>query len=179
MNNALLPLDLNARIADLYNRMEESYNSYFQHHTYIEWAYLWEGLNQLDKSRRVRLVAKARANVTETEKLLARGTDLQVMCPLNEAGRCTLYNYRLMICRMHGVPAFFTLPSGVRKDFPGCPRCQLPVAAYEGVAPAIDRTTLYQELAQLEQEFRSLARQPPARVKLTLSQMIVIGPPKL
>lgn len=196
MNNAQLTPALAVRIAELYSRMEESYNqvagvldfscsgcdnnccdSYFQHHTYIEWAYLWAGLHELDQARQAALVARARDSVFETEKCLARGEVPQVMCPLNEAGRCILYGHRLMICRMHGVPSAFTLPSGARKDFPGCGRCQACVQVYQGETPVVDRTALYQELAQLEQEFRSQARQPLPRVKLTLSQMIGLGPP--
>lgn len=196
MNQTLLTQALSARIADLYHRMEESYtrvaevlgfscagcdnnccDSYFQHHTYIEWAYLWEGLHALEHAYRQTLEEKARDCLAETEKMLARGEVPQVMCPLNVAGLCSLYNHRLMICRMHGVPSVFTLPTGVKKDFPGCGRCQELVKAYQGEAPVVDRTGLYQELAQLEKDFRGQARQPLPRVKLTLAQMMVMGPP--
>ena len=63
MSNTCIAPDLSKKIADLYRRMEEAYDkvavslnfscagcpdnccdSFFQHHTYIEWAFLWEGL---------------------------------------------------------------------------------------------------------------------------------------
>ena len=103
------------------------------------------------------------------------------MCPLNESGRCGLYSHRLMICRTHGVPATLTRPDGQLLRFPGCFRCQEIVTstyAHEADAPAMDRTILYKRLAQLESRFLGERRGLLPKIKLTIAEMIVGGPPK-
>jgi hypothetical protein len=86
-----------------------------------------------------------------------------------------------MICRTHGVPATLTRPDGQLLRFPGCFRCQEIVSrAYpvETDAPAMDRTILYQRLAQLESRFLGDRRSQFPKVKLTIAEMIVNGPPR-
>ena len=193
----LLDPEISKKIAKLYGRMEEGYDdvaqqldfscsgcpdnccdSFFLHHTYVEWAYLWEGLNALPKERLEELTERAARYVTESEKILARGERPVLMCPLNENGLCSVYAHRLMICRMHGVPSSLTRPDGKKMQFPGCFRCQEQVGDREGV-PAVDRTGLYQELVVLETALLGHKRQIMPRVKMTIAQMIVKGPPQL
>lgn len=183
------------KIADLYRRMEEAYDlvarqldftcqgcpdnccdSYFQHHTYVEWAYLWVGLLALDPARRKAIETKAADYAAACEAALARDERPQVMCPLNEEGCCALYQHRLMICRMHGVPSSLTFPNGQSKRFPGCFRCQELVAGRSAV-PVVERAPLFRELAALEQEL--LGKQPGQRpkVKKSIAEMILLGPP--
>jgi hypothetical protein len=86
-----------------------------------------------------------------------------------------------MICRTHGVPATLTRPDGQHLRFPGCFRCQEVVSstfAVETDAPAMDRTILYQRLAQLETRFLGDKKGIFPRIKLTIAEMIVGGPPK-
>ena len=86
-----------------------------------------------------------------------------------------------MICRTHGVPATLTRPDGQSLRFPGCFRCQEVVSASFAVAtaaPAMDRTILYQRLAQLETRFLGDRRGLLPKIKLTIAEMIVGGPPK-
>ena len=112
---------------------------------------------------------------------MARGDRPHIMCPLNERGLCSLYSHRLMICRTHGVPATLRRPDGQHLRFPGCFRCQEIVRSRyseETEAPAMDRTILYQRLAQLESRFLGEKRQLFPKVKLTIAEMIVNGPPK-
>ncbi len=184
-----------SQLADLYARMEQAYDqvahaldfscqgcpdnccdSFFQHHTYIEWAYLWEGLRGLVPEKRAAIETRAREYVGRLLRLTAAGEPPVLMCPLNEAGLCTLYHHRLMICRMHGVPSWFLLPDGRKKEFRGCFRCQEKI---EGRAdfPSVDRTPLLRELADLERALLTAAGRPLSRVKLTIAQMIVTGPP--
>ena len=111
------------RLARLYSDMENAYNrvaekiglscegcpnnccdSYFRHHTYIEWAYLWEGIKTCSEKRRRELVSRAQEYVEHCLLATAQGKRPNMMCPLNEKGLCQLYKHRLMICRMHGVP---------------------------------------------------------------------------
>lgn len=150
--------------------------SYFQHHTYVEWAYLWKGLRALPQAQRESIQAKAKEHVRAASEMVARRSVPDVMCPLNEQGRCSLYAHRLMICRLHGVPNAFTLPNGRSRTFPGCFRCQ---EILEGQArpPVLERTEFYRRLAALEMEYLRRRAEPLPKVKLTLAEMIVQGPP--
>lgn len=192
-----LDSEFSGKIAALYERMEQAYDqvarrldfsctgcpdnccdSFFLHHTYIEWAYLWQGLNGLPGERREALLGRAARYVAESEAMLARGERPDLMCPLNDEGLCSLYAHRLMICRMHGVPAGLTRPDGKTMRFPGCFRCQELVGDSEEV-PTVDRTGLYRELVSLETALLGHKRHIMPRVKLTIAQMLVQGPPNL
>jgi hypothetical protein len=104
------------------------------------------------------------------------------MCPLNENGRCILYTHRLMVCRTHGVPATMQRPDGKQLDFPGCFRCQELVKkrfVHESEVPHVDRTPLLRNLAMLENELMGGKRHLYPRIKLTIAQMVVNGPPSV
>lgn len=197
MKDSILAPPMARRMKELYARMEASYDevaaalqlscrgcsdnccdSYFLHHTYIEWTYLWCGINQLEAHRQEELFARAREYVLEAEKALGRGSRPQLMCPLNEKGLCVIYAHRLMVCRTHGVPAVLTRPDGRRMEFPGCFRCQ-EKAALHAKAPQMERTGLLQELARLENEFLNNQRHLYPKVRLTIAEMVVKGPPSL
>ena len=183
------------RLADLYSRMESEYDalasrlglscaqcpdncctSYFQHHTYLEWAYLWKGLSTLDSEHTNMVLARARDNVRQAEKTLAQNQRPKLMCPLNEDGLCILYPYRLMICRLHGVPNQVRMPTGQIKQFPGCVKCQELTAHLDHI-PMLDRTSMYIELAQLERDYVGSRRRHLPKVDMTLSEMLVQGKP--
>lgn len=188
------------RLADLYERMHNAYaesasgaglscagcdtnccTSYFQHHTYIEWLYLWKGMRTLPPEKRLHFTSMARKAVRDINATLALGALPTVMCPLNQEGLCVLYPYRLMICRMHGTRNSFSLPNGEQRLFPGCARfTTLYPSSSEGRSiPTLDRTPFYQELAALEIELLRTAKKPMPRVHLTLAAMIAEGPPRL
>jgi hypothetical protein len=208
---------LHRRLGDLYRRMEAAYEarareaglsckdcpnnccaSFFQHHTYVEWSYLWRGLLELPEPRRRAIVSRAGDYMEEVSRALTEKRLPTAMCPLNSDSLCTLYPYRLMICRMHGTRNVLTMPDGRRRVFPGCDRfVRLPrpappdaaLAREEGNAapdagadearPTLDRTPFYAELAALEREFLTRAAAPLPRVSLTLAEMILLGPPAL
>jgi len=197
MEASILQPELAAKIADLYDRMEKAYDivarqldftcdgcpdnccdSYFQHHTYIEWAYLWAGLMELAPDRRKEIEHRAVEYAAACERALARDERPQVMCPLNEEGRCGLYKQRLMICRMHGVPSSLTFPNGKMQRFPGCFRCQEIVGERQAV-PTVERAPLFRGLAALEQEFLGPLQGELPKVKKTIADMILLGPPRL
>lgn len=185
---------LSRRLAALYQKMAQSFAaaapegftcegcatnccvSYFQHHTHVEWHYLWEGLNELSEEKRTRYVERARDYVLKTSAALAEGRTPAEMCPVNDEGKCGLYGHRMMICRMYGVPNFLLGREGLRQ-FPGCPECMKLLEA-KGEYPRVDRTGLYRELAQLELEFLGSRRNAAPRVDMTLAEMILAGPPK-
>ncbi|WP_232362489.1 hypothetical protein [Desulfogranum mediterraneum] len=200
MSELFLPPELSCEIAEIYETMATSYDevasqialscegcpdnccdSYFQHYTYSEWAYLWEGIRALEDEQLDRIMERARSYVEESGRILAQGERPQLKCPLVEDGLCGLYKHRLMICRTHGVPATLTRPDGQHLRFPGCFRCQEIVEdryAVETDAPAMERTILYRRLAQLESRFLGSVRHLYPKLKLTIAEMIVNGPPK-
>lgn len=200
MKELFLPPELSCEIGEIYASMATAYDqvagripltcegcpdnccdSYFLHYTYSEWAYLWEGIRALDDARLDRILQRAKAYADQSRVLIARGERPQLMCPLNDQGLCGVYQHRLMICRTHGVPATLTRPDGQHLRFPGCFRCQEVVNtafAVETDAPAMDRTILYQRLAQLESRFLGQKKGLFPRIKLTIAEMIVAGPPK-
>lgn len=196
MKELLLSPELSCRTAALFVEMEESYNrlaaaldfscrdcpdnccdSYFQHHTYLEWAYLWQGARALPQDRLDRILQLAGDHILRSEKALARGEQPREICPLNEAGRCCLYSHRLMICRLHGIPAAMTRPDGQQFNFPGCFRCQELVKQQKKPA-VMDRTGYFQRMVELEMALLGDRQRGLPRVKLTLAQMLVMGPPR-
>ena len=185
------------RLSKLYSEMEAAYdrvaaqiglscrgcpdnccNSYFQHHTNIEWAYLWKGLGSCSDEKQQEFINRAEEYVRQSRALLAKGIRPGIMCPLNDNGLCRLYEYRLMICRMHGVPNSFVMPDGNTKSFPGCVRCQELCSHFQQV-PVVDRTGFYRELASLEMAFAGPKIRALPKVSLSLAEMLVHGPPRL
>ena len=197
MNENIISPELAARLADLYTRMAGAYDlvagelaftcegcpdnccdSLFLHHTLIEWAYLWQGLQELTPEALHKIKARAKRYLSDATGSMAKGERPQIMCPLNDDGLCGLYQHRLMICRMHGVPAKITRPDGQALQFPGCFRCQELTVGREKV-PEVDRTELYQELADLERQLIESTHRTRPRIKMTIAEMIVNGPPRL
>ena len=185
------------QLSRLYSDMEEAYNrvadkigltclgcpdncctTYFQHHTHIEWAYLWKGMQACPDEAQQEFINRARAYVTQSQVLLAQGHRPSIMCPLNDDGRCQLYEHRLMICRLHGVPNSFVRPDGKKVSFPGCARCQGLYSDSEEV-PVLERTRFYRDLASLEMAFVGPKRKTLPRVNLTLAEMLLQGPPRI
>ena len=156
-------------------------DSYFLHHTYVEWAYLWYGFSQLEPSRQQEIQKRARAYLLECERMEARGERPQVMCPLIENGRCGLYQYRMLVCRTHGVPAKMIRPDGQTLHFPGCFRCQEVVEKLDSpsLCPSVDRTPLLKQLVLLENELLDGKRHLYPKVRLTIAEMLIKGPPAL
>jgi Fe-S-cluster containining protein len=93
------------------------------------------------------------------------------MCPLNLAGRCRLYEFRPMICRLHGVAHELHPPGRPVVIGPGCAeyeRCRGSARAGE----RFDRTPFYTRLAALESEFRT-TEGLQRRIKLTVAEMLL------
>jgi hypothetical protein len=188
------------RLAALYARMEAQYQaaavelgldcqgctqnccvSHFQHHTRVEWAYLWQGLKALPEEKRQIYLTRAKENLDSVQKSLAVGMTPNVMCPLNDDGLCGVYGHRLMICRLHGVPNRLSLPDGRTMNFPGCWQAQDLVKEREAkgeLVPVMERTPLYKELMLLERDFLGKRFGKEPKVDLTLAEMLVAGPPK-
>ncbi len=179
----------------LYRQMDEAYNriateigltckgcvdnccvSYFQHHTHIEWAYLWEGLMGLSQQERDSFVNLAREYEEKAKEIKRRGERIEIMCPINKNGLCQLYTHRLMICRLHGVPNLVRMPKGETRHFSGCIKCR-EIIKGKNFFPVMDRTPFYLALARLEKRFVLLLKSPLSKVDHTLAQFLLMGPP--
>ncbi len=190
-----------ARLEVLYDKMQEAYSdcakqaglsctdcadncctSYFKHHTYIEWLYLWKGLRLLSAQKRMAFIELSKKNTLQAERVIAIGAVPVIMCPLNENGLCALYKYRLMICRMHGTRNTLMLPSGETRVFQGCKKFTelYPNSASASAQdiPTIDRTDFYKELASIEMDLLRSLKKPMPKVNLTLAEMLANGTPK-
>lgn len=199
MEDYILPAELAGQLAELYAEMERRYavaaadldfscigcpdnccDSYFQHHTYIEWAYLWTGLRSLPAGELDEIMNRAASYIKHGEAMLRRGALPDLMCPLNREGLCSLYSHRLMICRLHGVPATLSRPDGRVLHFPGCFRCQELVARKQKKCqdlPALERFDLYKRLAELEISLLDSGSRALPKVKMTIAQMLLYEPP--
>ena len=89
-----------------------------------------------------------------------------------------VYKHRLMVCRTHGVPATITRPDGKQLHFPGCFRCQEVQVDNDG-SQVMERTAMLRQLAMMENELLQNRRHLYPKVKLTIAEMLVKGPPRL
>jgi len=181
-------------LRDLFDRMEKAYDAVadaygfkctgcednccltrFYHHTLLEYLYLYRGFTRMANDVRVRLQrAAARVN-REMADADRREQPVRIMCPVNIDGRCTLYRYRPMICRLHGIPNEMRRPGGLSVRGPGCGDFDRQC----GDRPYItfDRTPFYAEMARGEQALRE-AVGFREKIRLTVAQMIAAFPLK-
>ena len=142
----------------------------FYHHTYLEYRLVRSGFDKLDPPDRSAIRAKAEEVCRQTELADKKGLPLRLMCPLNNDGMCILYQYRPMICRLHGIPHELQKPGQPVIHGPGC-------GAYDEQCSdkpyfKFDRTEFYFEMASLENEFK-LAAGLTGRIKLTVAEMVL------
>ncbi|MCK4728133.1 MAG: hypothetical protein KAT27_04345, partial [Desulfobacterales bacterium] len=76
------------------------------------------------------------------------------------------------------VPNSFVRPDGKKMNFPGCFRCQEACSHLKEV-PVLDRTSFYQNLASLEMAFVRQENNALPKVKLTIAEMLIKGPPTI
>lgn len=202
MKEIFLSPAMSRELADIYTAIELQYDqvagtigltcsgcpsnccdSYFLHYTYSEWAYLWEGIRALDDDTLETIIERSKDYVDESRAIIAHGERPQLMCPLlDDQGLCSLYSNRLMICRLHGIPAAMTRPDRQTLKFPGCFRCQeilLEKYEQETDVPFMDRTELLGKVAALESDLLGGKRHLFPKVKKTIAEMIVDGPPRV
>ncbi len=122
----------------------------FFHYTLAEFFYLLEGVKSLDEERRAEALLRAREVTDAYEREAESGEMLPLMCPLNFEGLCSVYEYRPMICRAHGLPHKFRRHDGEYQEGGGCHGFDAEVIP----DIRIDRTGFYHELAALEKELR-------------------------
>jgi len=181
------------QVADIYNQMDQAYcksadaydfvcngcednccNTHFFHHTHIEFGYLVEGLQQLSVPQQDRVIETAHQVCEKSQKLLTLNKRVWLMCPLNEHGKCLLYDYRPMICRLHGIAHELKFPGKPVQYTPGCDAFSqhfkvLNLNDYY----TLDRTPHYTRMARLEQQFMAeyFIKQ---RFKKTVAEMLIL-----
>ena len=141
----------------------------FYHHTYIEYRYIRSGIETLDPQKQNEVQLRAQEVYQKSLEAQRAGMSERLWCPLNFEGKCILYNYRPMICRLHGIPYQLQKPGQRILYGPGCgafdDRCR------EKAYFKFDRTPFYFRMAQLENDFKR-AVGLAGRIKMTIAEMI-------
>lgn len=179
--------DLFSSIAQLYEKMDTAWNaaaqnydfqcngckdncckSLFFHHTHVEKDFLLFGLSKLDQEtqQNIKILAEKYYNKTfnHTDTIESQ----KIMCPANKDGLCRLYEYRPMICRLHGIPHELNRPGHKPMMGPGCDTGNFDNQPYT----PFDRTPFYREMAQIEIEYQFLARRK-GKVKQSVAQILL------
>jgi len=142
----------------------------FYHHTFLEYFYFRRSFEKLDSRKKDEIIVKAEEVCRETAKADEKDMPVRLMCPLNDDSLCTLYPFRPMICRMHGIPHELQKPGQNVIHGPGCStfdeRC-----ADKGYFK-FDRTPIYVALANLENEFKQTVG-IEGKIKMTVAEMIL------
>jgi Fe-S-cluster containining protein len=140
----------------------------FFHHTHMEKAYLRHGFKSLTHPRRKEIKKKARQVIQAVATAEERKEPVRIMCPVNEKGLCTLYRFRPMICRLHGIPHQLKRPGGPIVKSPGCLAGE---SLFNAENHAFDRTPFYQEMSFLEMQYCK-AHGKTIRIRQTIAQML-------
>jgi Fe-S-cluster containining protein len=198
MNNAVLPklgqadpaqaawLD---RMAALFEAMDKAYEdaashygfvcsgceescclTRFYHHTCLEYAFLKKGFERLDAQVQEVVKGKAAACCSAHRSADAAGQKIRIMCPLNADGRCRVYRFRPMICRLHGVPHELHVPGRDTQYGSGCD-CFAKQSDGKAYYP-FDRTPFYKTLAELERGFRGMLG-ADGKIRMTIAEMVL------
>jgi Fe-S-cluster containining protein len=142
----------------------------FYHHTWAEFLFLVEGLKSVDREMARDVFEQARIADRMERESRNTGDPLRAMCPLNQDGLCRVYDFRPMICRLHGIPHELRKPGQDPVYGPGCKV----FAGQCGHIPYVsfDRTPFYRELAALEQDVRK-ALGINEKIRMTIAQMVL------
>ncbi len=142
----------------------------FYHHTYLEYFFLIEGFNSLGGNVKKAAAEKAADIIGKVMDRDNKGEPVRLMCPLNFKGLCILYDYRPMICRLHGIPHELRRPGQEPILGPGCGEFsdQCGKMAYI----RFDRTPFYMDMSKTEQNLRKELGLTE-KFKKTVAQMLV------
>ncbi|MCP4114470.1 MAG: hypothetical protein GY737_03550 [Desulfobacteraceae bacterium] len=142
----------------------------FHHHTHIEKQYLLSGLDTLDKETAAEIQTRAATVCEQRAEAGKTNAPAKIMCPLNTDGLCRLYDFRPMICRLHGIPHELHRPGAFPMKGPGCEAGEPFFSATD--YQTFDRTPFYSSMARLEMEYRT-AVAPPGRIRETIAEMLI------
>lgn len=135
--------------------------SLFYHYTLIECLYLVKGVLGLPLDRQRDIMHQA--------VLLIDGNQRK-MCPLNADGKCLVYAFRPMICRLHGLPHEIAPAGRPAIQHPGCEMFDRLCSSQP--RHLLDRTPHYLALARLEQDARRQFNYSQ-RIKMTIAQILM------
>ena len=141
----------------------------FYHHTLLEYLYIREGFNTLAPDKQRRVGNRVKTVIAISAVADRKGITVNEMCPLNFDGRCILYAYRPMICRLHGLPHALHRPDKGIQFHPGChifvDQCK------DSSYSRLDRTPFYIEMARLERKLKAAAG-ITQKLKMTVAEML-------
>ena len=136
--------------------------SFFYHHTFIEKDYLIYKANEFDKDIKFSLKKSAKLYLDTIEN--------KPLCPLNKENKCTLYNHRPMICRLHGIPHHLNIPGRDTTKHPGC---DAGASFFNSTNYFLfDRIPFYKEMAEIEKEYRQKFAKSE-KIKQTIAHMLL------
>jgi Fe-S-cluster containining protein len=138
--------------------------STFYHHTLLEYLYFKEGLRALEEGERQQILDAAGIALEKKE------SGEKVMCPANKNGLCKVYEYRPMVCRMHGLAHELKRPGQDAVRSPGCDFFTDLVKGGDYIQ--FDRTVFYVRMAELEKRIR-LDSGYMGKIKYTIAEMIL------
>ncbi|AWB10512.1 MAG TPA: hypothetical protein ENO30_02265 [Thermodesulfobium narugense] len=145
-------------------------NTLFYHFTIVEELMLQYGLSKLDGNTRLMIVENSKRYLLSKENHNERGR-FKMMCPANKDGLCMVYQYRPMICRIHGVPSKLVFPNG-RVDF--YKGCEVIASKFLEFPYVLDRTNFFKNLSKIELDFRKKTNKPISyKFKKTIAEMIL------
>ncbi len=143
----------------------------FYHHTLLEHLYMEVGFKTLSPEKQAAVIERAEEVVKRSGEADLKGETARFMCPLNEEGRCILYEYRPMVCRLHGLEHELVKPGHQPLRSSGCDL--FTQQTRNTVYIKFDRTPHYMELANLEREIRQTSGYM-IRIKHTIAEMLLL-----
>jgi Fe-S-cluster containining protein len=145
----------------------------FYHHTWVEYFFLERGVSGLSPDVGADIRNRSRDVCRKMEAADREGQKPRVMCPLNRQDLCLVYDYRPMICRLHGMPHELRNPAGEIYQVPGCDEFSRQCGEPDYLK--FNRTPLYLDMARLEHDFRQ-AFGLGKKTRATIAEMIVRMP---
>ncbi|ACL01995.1 hypothetical protein [Desulfatibacillum aliphaticivorans] len=180
--------DFLSRLEEVYSKMDHAYDevaqahgfhcqgcqdscclTLFFHHTFLEYLAIQDGCMKLGEDQYKAAVQRAREVIDQANHMA--GGAYRIMCPVNQDGKCMIYENRPMICRLHGIHYRFAMPNGAIHQGIGC-RAFEDLAKTSGAEAVLDRTPFYQQLAGLERELRQKTGFNQS-IKMTVAEMLV------
>lgn len=144
--------------------------THFYHHTHIEYLYIRQGFKSLSDDLQEDVLMRAGETRDRMQNAGNTADAFRLMCPLNIKGKCSLYEYRPMICRMHGIPHELNKPGLPASYGQGC-KLFMEKWGDKAYVP-FDRTPFYFEMARLENDVKEKCNLQN-KFKKTIAQMLV------
>jgi len=141
----------------------------FYHHTYLEYFYILKGYSDLLSEKKITVKERATDVCKKTADLDEKNQKVRLICPLNDNGLCILYDYRPMICRLHGISHELHRPDGQIIYGPGC-EAFTKLSEGKGYFK-FDRTPFYLKMANLERDLKKELG-ITQKIKMTIAEMI-------